>query len=459
MEKDIVYYTNLLKSNIKLVEDDKNNKEAIKEVHNSFIQVFEHIKVFLISKRERYYGYFLMNLKLEIDMYKDIVAGVSLDTEPFTLTINPLLLGKYKIKEIIYIICHEIEHIVLDHPSQGMKLNPSRLMEEHMKLNLAMDASVNDRLNFEVNSHSNIIATPNDLVDSKVFSEYFNLKNVRSMQDFLYYYRMIPKDKKNDSGNDIASRYSDGGNSKEVVTSKDSKGGCSHNWSDSDTSEDLKERTRDFVKRVVDGIPEESRGLFPAYQSEAISKILKPAEIRWEQVLKKYIGLIPIPFKKTKMRLNRRQPDRFDIPGRVNDRTIRLVVAIDTSGSMSNKMLEKVFIEIFEILRKSKFELTIIECDASIGRVYQASKLGDINLKVTGRGGTCFTPVIEYINKSGKYRDAVLVYFTDGYGEDEIPKPKTYRNLWVIIGDKNQLSVKKPYGEVLNIGYDYYNDF
>ena len=37
-------------------------------------------------------------------------------------------------------------------------------------------------------------------------------------------------------------------------------------------------------------------------------------------------------------------------------------------------------------------------------------------MKVAGRGGTMFTPVIEYINKDKYFRDALLLYFTDGFG-------------------------------------------
>ena len=117
-------------------------------------------------------------------------------------------------------------------------------------------------------------------------------------------------------------------------------------------------------------------------------------------------------------------------------------------------MLENVFTEIFQILRKVKFELTVIECDAEIGRIYKAKNMGDINLEVTGRGGTSFVPVIEYINKTGTFRDAVLVYFTDGWGDIEIPKPKTYRNLWVVLGGKENLSLNNPYGEVLEMELD-----
>ena len=35
-----------------------------------------------------------------------------------------------------------------------------------------------------------------------------------------------------------------------------------------------------------------------------------------------------------------------------------------------------------------------------------------------------------------------LIYFTDGFGEREIPKPKTYRNLWVVFDDERHLSLK-----------------
>ena len=476
--EDILYQLQELKTNIELVEENKSNKEALNKVYISFTNVYEHIKSFLILKKERYYGYFLMNLKLEIDFYKDITAGVSLNSDPFTLTINPLLLGKYKIKEIIYIICHEIEHIVLDHPSEIIRINNSLNPNETQKLNIAMDTSINDRLNYEITTHSNIISTPPTVIDSNVFKKMYKLKSVQSMQDYLYYYRLIPKDNnknnknnktskentqdnndnQNNNGNNNNTIYNNGDKSNDIVTSKDSNGGKCHNWIESDIAEDVKERIKEFVKKVSDGIPEESRGLFPAYQQEALKKILAPPEIKWETVLKKYIGLIPIPYKKTKMRLNRRQPERFDIPGRINDRTIRIITAIDTSGSMSNEMLEKVFVEIFSILKNSKFELTIIECDAEIGRIYQARTMKDIKLKVTGRGGTCFTPVIDHINKTGKYRDAVLIYFTDGYGEEEIPKPKTYRNLWVIIGNKQYFSVEQPYGEVLEIGKEYYDN-
>ena len=130
---------------------------------------------------------------------------------------------------------------------------------------------------------------------------------------------------------------------------------------------------------------------------------------------------------------------------------IKIVVAIDTSGSVNDEMIARIFNEIFSILAKRKHDITVIECDAEVQRVYKAKTPDDIKTKVAGRGGTWFSPVIEYINKNKYFRDALLIYFTDGYGETEIPRPLTYRNLWVVIDDAKNLSVKEPYGVVLTL--------
>jgi predicted metal-dependent peptidase len=44
-----------------------------------------------------------------------------------------------------------------------------------------------------------------------------------------------------------------------------------------------------------------------------------------------------------------------------------------------------------------------------------------------------------------------MVYFTDGYGESSIPKPLTHKNLWVVMENEKNLSVKNPYGKVVSI--------
>ena len=102
------------------------------------------------------------------------------------------------------------------------------------------------------------------------------------------------------------------------------------------------------------------------------------------------------------------------------------------------------------IIAGRKHALTVIECDSEVQRVYSVKTQADIKKNVVGRGGTAFAPVIEYVNNDRYFRDALLIYFTDGYGEYQIPKPKTYRNLWVILDRKENLSLKEPYGMVIS---------
>ena len=58
--------------------------------------------------------------------------------------------------------------------------------------------------------------------------------------------------------------------------------------------------------------------------------------------------------------------------------------------------------------------------------------------------------VIEYVNAHKEFRHALLIYFTDGWGERQIPRPLTYRTLWVLTSGE-YLSVREPYGAVISM--------
>ncbi len=617
MDENIEYYYSELQVNIGIVEEDENNREALEAVTANFKAVFEYIKMFLIANKERYYGYFLMDMELRVDYYFDTDAGVNMDTMPFTLIVNPLLFGRNTIKEMIYILCHEIEHIVLEHPAEGRKINKDFDPWQHVALNYAMDASVNDRLNMEISRYKvSLMSFPEGSITSSYLSDEYGVE-LDKLKDFLYYYDKIetfetriversefldeepedaelskrqendeesdnsdseesedtersedesseePEDEdlehENDSDDDKDSpdtedkedeetpddedddrddsktaesgegdgvsleewydKLTSGGRTpKESMAPDDehfwdeaddllgaskkgkkrkkgkSKSGSNksviyvmghgrpsriitaknrpnalplHKWTLLDAPEEIKEQLRQFVQEVVDGIPDEYRGMFPSHQQEALKKVLEKPAIKWEQVLRKYIGTIPNGYRKTRTRLDRRQPERFDISGKISKHTIDIVVAIDTSGSMSSGLLQMIFTEIFNILKSKEFHLTIIECDAEIQLVYEAKRLEDVKLEVKGRGGTSFKPVIEYVNNNKKFRQSLLIYFTDGMGDAHIPYPLVYRMLWVLpyktgriagefIRPENTfLSVREPYGDVITMNaYD-----
>ena len=473
--RDITSLLYEIKENIKLIENGDNDESLFQRVQDDFLDFIELIKLFLISERDSYYGYFLMNMQFRVNFYSNSIAGIKLNEFPPVFESNPLLLCKFTLKEVIYIVCHEIDHVVLNHPAEMVKANPDGNKDTFYEFNLAADASVNDRINHEIiNEKHNFMSEPEGLITSKSLSKMFKLRNVAPLENYTYYFNLIKgKSEKHKSLQDLAKNGAesimqkqnqkddidssndnseqDNGNKQVVTANNCGDKIVDHDWQAGNDYEDATAAVKELVNASVSMMSEESRGLMPGYFISEVNKLNKPAVLSWQTILKKYVGTITAYKRKTRTRLNRRQPERFDLSGSVDDKVLKIVVAIDTSASVSDEMISKIINEIFAILAKRKHDITIIECDAEVRRVYKAKTPLDIKKKVIGRGGTFFTPVIEYINNDKYYRDALLIYFTDGYGENEIPKPRTYRNIWVVTENARHLSLKEAYGVVLTL--------
>jgi hypothetical protein len=112
---------------------------------------------------------------------------------------------------------------------------------------------------------------------------------------------------------------------------------------------------------------------------------------------------------------NRRFPTRVgEIPGRRRrPPRPKLLVGIDTSGSMNGEVLGRVAREVRRLARYAS--LTVAECDAAIHRIYPLSgPLGPF----VGGGDTNFVPVFDEARAVRRFEG--LVYFTDGKGN--LPK-------------------------------------
>ena len=304
MDRDINYYYEKYRESIKRVEANPKDSGSLADVSNTFTQLFDLIKMFTIMKKERYYGYFLMNMDMQVDYRIGYPAGVNIDTNPFRLKINPLQMSPYSIKEMIFIICHEIEHLVLSHPAEGNRLNKEKDPRKRMLLNIAMDASINDRLVKEArNKKLGMMECPADAITSKVLGEII-CRPLIPLREFTYYYQSIPKD---------------------LVTLVEVGRLDSHEWTENDSPEDIEAAVKLFVEDSIRNLSEEEISKLPEHQRELIRKLMEPPKIKWQNVLKKYVGILPDGYRKTKSRLNRRQPERYDVSGRAHSRTIKMV--------------------------------------------------------------------------------------------------------------------------------------
>ena len=119
---------------------------------------------------------------------------------------------------------------------------------------------------------------------------------------------------------------------------------------------------------------------------------------------------------------------------------------MDISGSIGDTEFRQAMEQVLQIVKTCDHDLTIIECDNEIRRIYHIEDLADLQERFPKRGGTAFAPVIEYCNA---HKPDILLFFTDGKGEEKLPvPPKGYPILWLLTGKDGILSLKKPYGKI-----------
>jgi predicted metal-dependent peptidase len=130
-------------------------------------------------------------------------------------------------------------------------------------------------------------------------------------------------------------------------------------------------------------------------------------------------------------------------PGIKVQRLQRLLVALDTSGSIDQKMLEEFFAEVHGAWKVGA-TVVIVECDADVQRSYDYR--GRPPKGVKGGGGTEFEPVFKWMREQRPF-DGVL-YLTDGYGPAPSSRPNC-KLLWVIAegGSSDDL----PFGPTVRI--------
>ena len=192
MTSDITKLLYRIKENIRAIEVGDVYDALLEEVRSDFLEFMELAKLFLISERDSYYGYFLMNMQFSVNFTVNSIAGIKLNTFPPVFESNPLLLCKFKLKEILYIICHEIDHVVLNHPAEMVKANPAKDERTFYEFNLAADASVNDRINHEIKTENRaFLSAPDGLITSTALKKKYGLKHIIPMENYAYYFNLI----------------------------------------------------------------------------------------------------------------------------------------------------------------------------------------------------------------------------------------------------------------------------
>ena len=180
--------------------------------------------------------------------------------------------------------------------------------------------------------------------------------------------------------------------------------------------------------RAKDRMPPHQWGSLPATLMSELDLILaeRQPKLDWKRVIRIFCASSGrTKIKHTIKRLSKRYGTR---PGIRVQRLQRLLVAIDTSGSIDQEMIKAFFAEIHGAW-KAGAAVHVVECDAKVQRDYQyTGRLPDM---VSGGGGTEFEPVFRWMLNQPKF-DGCL-YLTDGCGPAPTTRPRC-KLLWLVAG-------------------------
>ena len=196
---------------------------------------------------------------------------------------------------------------------------------------------------------------------------------------------------------------------------------------------DMPEATQQLMQNNINSIlkntaeqVEKMRGTIPGELSGIIEKLRekKPEVFNWKAYFRRLLGSIyDVNIRSTR----RKESKRFEgAAGIQHKKKVSILVAIDTSGSVSQKELQEFFSEI-DYVYKAGARVTIIQCDTRINSIdeYDGNNIPTIK----GRGGTEFDPPVDYYVEHRK-EYATLIYFTDG--EAPLPRKNPSGMVWVI---------------------------
>ena len=205
----------------------------------------------------------------------------------------------------------------------------------------------------------------------------------------------------------------------------DAEYGATGLWEENDmATEELNSLIKDYAARG-----EKSWGSLEGHLKDQILASLT-AKIDYRKVLKNFRASILAD----KKHLTRFKPSRrfgFEYMGSKREFTTKLLLAIDTSGSISNQDLKNFYGVINKFFKYGIESIDVLNFDCELQGEPISFKKRQTTFNISGRGGTDFQPVFDYAKNHPEY-DGVII-FTDGYADHPKKKPGTKAKfVWVL---------------------------
>lgn len=213
------------------------------------------------------------------------------------------------------------------------------------------------------------------------------------------------------------------------------------------TAEERKQIRDEIKEAMVAAAQAAGAGRVPAGVARLIKDFTEP-KMDWRQLLRMNIqSILRSNFSFT--RPNRKsQHSGAILPGMINDETVDVSIAIDMSGSISDKQAKDFLSEVKGIMDEYvdfKLDIWCFDTDIYNYAQFTGDSAADIlTYKVKGGGGTAFEANWEFM-KDNQIEPKKFIMFTDGYPCGDWGDENYCDTLFIIHGND---SIIPPFGQV-----------
>lgn len=315
---------------------------------------------------------------------------------------NPDFVKKLTYTQLRAVLKHEALHVLLHHISRNQYFN------YNMKgYNYAADMAINCHIE--------------GLPDGCLYPKTFGLPDNESSE---WYYEKLKQEVEKQG--------------EQYLEGKGDTADDHSMWGDCD-DDIVKEKVRNIAESAIKAQESKGWGDIAGNLAQQIIAANKPV-VNWKREVRYFINqIIMMGRQSTRMRPNRRYG--YSNPGSKRDYRSKILVAIDTSGSVSDELLQYFLTELNGMIAHIKVDL--IQFDHIVHGPPVPFEKRQSNYKFVGRGGTSFEPPIK-VAVDLKYDG--LVMFSDMQCSFPAQNPRL-RILWCAAGQNAADLAAVPYGK------------
>ena len=405
-----------------------------------------------LQKEKPFFSFLTMHLK--IHEMKD--GEMKMDTMAVdnygNLYFNAKFVDGLSDREVKGVLCHEVMHCALEHLTRINGRDPDIW-------NVSTDAIINNILlndglnlpkgviipnNNEISLFGKLVKKLTDKSAEEVYDKVYSKIRKQQNNNRQGMKKYIKDNKNKNKGFDTHIHQKNGMGKK----GKNGKGASCDGIPIPDE--------HDWKKILIDAATyAKQQGHLPAGMERLIGDILDTS-IDWKGLLYRYVtALIPVDYMWTRPSKKSRALGVY-LPSVVKEH-IDVVVAVDTSGSISQDELSQFMSEIIGIIRSFRnVDLTIIDCDCKINGIQKVKNaspddiISEVSKNLKGGGGTSHIPVFKWLNENLP-NTKLLIAFTDGYTSFPDESDVCCKTLWVSAGYYRADINQYPFGNVIEL--------